>query len=283
MICTKSAWDISQKYEPYLPTYEETVEQITTNKNNILTVADSGGAKNKIYVSKLNTTNANGVTYTINNDGTVTANGTPSGTSPSYVVVAMPDGGTYKDFSEYCNGDYVLSGCPQGGNTSTYRMYITGSGYTKEDFGNGVELSATVVTPVYLIIYIYNGYTADNLTFKPMICTKSMWDVSHTYQPYARSNAELTAKEQVNENNISSLQDQFKRSATAINDTIADNAKSGVVYGQISLTGITDAWGALTTYVLNSEGNRAIQVLYTENRNLRRFKGSGGWEAWTGI
>ena len=91
------------------------------------------------------------------------------------------------------------------------------------------------------------------------------------------------AQIETNKNNISSLQDQFKRSATAINDTIADNAKSGVVYGQISLTGITDAWGALTTYVLNSEGNRAIQVLYTENRNLRRFKGSGGWGAWTDI
>ena len=56
--------------------------------------------KNKIYVDKLNTTYANGVTYTINNDGTVTVNGTPSGTSPSYVVAAMQDGSSYKDFSQ---------------------------------------------------------------------------------------------------------------------------------------------------------------------------------------
>lgn len=183
MICTKAVWDISHTYQPYaLPNTKITPE--------LIDLVDSG-AKNKIFVDKLNTTNANGVTYTINNDGTITANGTPSGTSPSYVVVATPDGSTYKNFSEFCNGDNVLSGCPSGGSSSTYRMYITGTGYAKEDFGNGIELSATSVSPLYLIIYIYNGYTANNLTFKPMICSKSAWDVSQKYVPYCPSNYEL--------------------------------------------------------------------------------------------
>ena len=175
------------------------VEQIEKNKNNISTanaelieLVDSG-AKNKIFVDKLNTTNANGVTYTINSDGTITVNGTPSGSSPSYAVVAMPDGSTYKNFAEFCNGDDILSGCPTGGSINTYRMYITGTGYTREDFGNGVELTDTSVSPLYLIIYIYNGYTVTNLTFKPMICSKSAWDVSQKYVPYAMTNAEITA------------------------------------------------------------------------------------------
>lgn len=168
-----------------------------TNENNISTaIAElidlvDNGAKNKIFVDRINTTNANGVTYTINNDGTITANGTPSGTSPSYVVAATLDGSTYKNFAEFCNGDNVLSGCPSGGSSSTYRMYITGTGYTREDFGTGVELTDTSVSPLYLILYIYNGYTADNLTFKPMICNKSAWDISQKYVPYVPTNAEL--------------------------------------------------------------------------------------------
>ena len=92
---------------------------------------------------------------------------------------------------------------------------------------------------------------------------------------------QLDYRTATNKTNISSIQDQFKRSATAINDTIANSATSGTLYGVISLSNITDAWGALNTYVMNSEGSRAIQVLFTENRNLRRFKGSGGWGAWT--
>lgn len=35
MLCTKAAWDVSQKFVPYRPTYEDTVEQVATNKNNI--------------------------------------------------------------------------------------------------------------------------------------------------------------------------------------------------------------------------------------------------------
>ena len=35
MICTKAAWDISQAYQLYRPTYEETVEQVAKNKNDI--------------------------------------------------------------------------------------------------------------------------------------------------------------------------------------------------------------------------------------------------------
>ena len=37
MICSKAAWDVSQKYVPYRPSYEETVEQVAENKTNILT------------------------------------------------------------------------------------------------------------------------------------------------------------------------------------------------------------------------------------------------------
>lgn len=38
MLCSKAAWDVSQKFVPYLPTYEDTVEQVAENENNILSL-----------------------------------------------------------------------------------------------------------------------------------------------------------------------------------------------------------------------------------------------------
>ena len=37
MVCEKSLWDVSQKFVPYRPSYDETVEQVAENKNNIST------------------------------------------------------------------------------------------------------------------------------------------------------------------------------------------------------------------------------------------------------
>ena len=172
------------------------VAQIETNKNNISSVLDSNGTKNKIKVEYINTSHANGVTYTVNSDGTVTANGTPASSDNSYVVVSITQNGTYEDFSSYCNGNNILSGCPTGGGMSTYRLYLAGTGesqsYLKQDYGSGVELTATSYNNIYLVFFVYYGYTANNLVFKPMICDKPLWDVSHTYKPYALSNVELT-------------------------------------------------------------------------------------------
>ena len=140
-----------------------------------------------------------------------------------------------------------------------------------------------------IIYYMYDGtywnFIANSLIYSNMAQSEASTGTSTTERYISAKVLSDTIDEKlvpVN-SNILTLQGQFKRSATAITDNIADNASSGTLYGQISLTDITDAWGALITYVLNSEGSRVIQLLYTENRNLRRFKGSGGWGAWADI
>lgn len=44
--------------------------------------------------------------------------------------------------------------------------------------------------------------TISNIVYKPMLCTKSKWNISTAYSPYAMTNIELTTKEQQNENDI---------------------------------------------------------------------------------
>ena len=47
-ICSKAAWDVSQKFVPYRPSYEETVEQVAENKNNISSLQQTIGDINSV-------------------------------------------------------------------------------------------------------------------------------------------------------------------------------------------------------------------------------------------
>ena len=85
---------------------------------------------------------------------------------------------------------------------------------------------------------------------------------------------------ETNKNNILTLENSKETSVRAsITDNIADNATSGTLYGLLSLTDFTDAWGVLYTYVLNAEGNRILQICETPNVRKKRFY-SGSWSAW---
>lgn len=172
-------------YEPYAPTnrelYETKTEQTETN------VIANLGAKNLLQYNGYGTGAENGVTYVINSDGTITVNGTPQGTSPSYIELKL--NGNAANAARFCDGNHILSGCPEGGSDSTYRMYAARSTYSRFDYGNGVLLTATTLTDVRLVIYIANGYTANNLVFKPMIRRAEITD--DTYVPYAPTNREL--------------------------------------------------------------------------------------------
>ena len=117
----------------------------------------------------------NGVTFTVNSDGSVTANGTASPEAKLEI---------YADNSSSCpyNG-YILSGCPSGGSDSKYDLRIsdvtTGS---IKDFGNGVTINVSDTGKWNVAIVIRNGQTVSNLTFKPMIRNASITDT--TYEPY---------------------------------------------------------------------------------------------------
>lgn len=145
------------------------------------------GAKNLLAYNGYGTGAENGVTYSINTDGTITVNGTPQGTSPSYIELKL--NGNAANVSRFCDGHHILSGCPAGGSDTTYRMYAARGGYSRFDYGDGVLLTETAQTDVRLVVYVANGYTANNLVFKPMIRPAEITD--DTFAPYAPTNREL--------------------------------------------------------------------------------------------
>lgn len=81
---------------------------------------------------------------------------------------------------------YILSGCPQGGSASTYRLNCTGVGY---DAGEGKEFTyGGGALDVYL--RVYSGQTISSpLHFAPMIRRAEITD--DTFAPYAPTNREL--------------------------------------------------------------------------------------------
>ncbi len=113
----------------------------------------------------------NGITYTINDDLTISASGTASGAS--FLVIN-------NSLSLDSNTNYIMTGCPSNGSTSTYslRLYAGGS-YTSET-GNGINFTFTNQTLVR--VNVSNGTTVNNTVFKPMIRLMSMTDDS--YEPY---------------------------------------------------------------------------------------------------
>lgn len=177
------------------------VAQIATNASNIseqgtaldedraalVEIVDSG-AKNLLKITATSGT-VSGVTYTVNADQTITFNGKAEDT----ISLDLPVPATVSGKS------YFVSGCPAGGATSsTYRQLIrdvTNQQNLGSDIGNGVVITfPNPIGNVVVRINIFPGYTANNLTFKPMICTKAAWDISQQYVPHRPSYDELIAR-----------------------------------------------------------------------------------------
>lgn len=127
-----------------------------------------GGGGENLLPSTGESETKNGITFTVNADGTVLVNGTATADVSFTVGVWIADGRTVR-----------FNGCPTGGSTSTYRMFCT---YIGSDTGNGTTFATpNVGSKCDATIRIYNGYTANNLLFKPMLSTKA----NAAYSPYS--------------------------------------------------------------------------------------------------
>ena len=121
-----------------------------------------GESENLLTVTATSQT-VNGVTFTVNADGSITANGTA--TANAVFILASNGSGFTPE-----NGKYILSGCPSGGGyTYDLRFWnYNGSNVSKFDTGNGAEVDFSNSGGSYNVaIVIFSGITANNLTFKP--------------------------------------------------------------------------------------------------------------------
>lgn len=124
----------------------------------------------------------NGVTFTVNSDGSVTCNTDENGATATAILNIRAQEITL------ASNNYILSGCPIGGDIyAKYKLdaQVYGDGIERwlADSGNGVNISSDKTITVKLTrIVIYTGQVCNNLTFYPMIRKADISD--DTYEPY---------------------------------------------------------------------------------------------------
>ncbi len=133
-----------------------------------------------LFENTAKTMTIHGVTFTVNQDKSVTVNGTASSDAVLYL-------GSFQlnNISE----NYVYCGTPLTGSDSTYYTEIIHKRYSgslssySKDYGNGSYINQSFFNYVDFNIKIIEGYTANNLIFYPMIYLPLYFKDS-TYVPY---------------------------------------------------------------------------------------------------
>ena len=155
----------------------------------IVSVADDGNlvvkSNGKNLLKNIATSQTiNGVTFTVNSDKSITANGTATTNTILVISEFMPD---------LPDGDLIFSGCPSGGSLSTYYMqYSNYVNYAYTDMGEGVHINKfdyRKYTTTICLIKIFSGVTVNNIIFKPMIRLASIDDA--TYEPHQATTATI--------------------------------------------------------------------------------------------
>lgn len=135
-----------------------------------------GYSKKNLLKNTATSTTNNGVTFIVNEDGSVTVNGTA--TSVIYFDIM-----NQKAISK---GKYIISGCPSNGSYNTYSFYaydlVNGINLGR-DYGEGREFNLVdTVQRVKATFMIAKDTTVENLTLYPMIRSAEITD--GTYEPY---------------------------------------------------------------------------------------------------
>ena len=123
-----------------------------------------------------------GITFTVNADGSVTANGTATDTAILTLVSSTSNPG----FRNALLGKQItLSGCPSGGSSKTYDLriyrYADANSYLM-DYGSGKTATFTnAELPFNIAILIRSGVKVNNLVFRPQI---ELGSTATTYEPY---------------------------------------------------------------------------------------------------
>ena len=116
----------------------------------------------------------NGVTFTVNADRSITANGTAT----TDVVFCFFDAHNTCLANDDNPMSVTLSGCPSGGSSTTY--FLTQRNYGFKDVGSGITFQTHFGMNSYAIT-IKSGTTVENLVFKPQL---ELGTTATEYEPY---------------------------------------------------------------------------------------------------
>lgn len=141
-------------YEPY-----QAQEYEVNLGKNIVQISEPGGS-------------SNGITWTMNADGTITVSGQATAqTSFKIADLYLQDGQTY-----------TLGGCPSGGSSSTYQLYTNVITPQFVDYGSGSTKTVSGVVSGGLYFIVRNGVDLSTpITIKPML---EMGATATSFAPY---------------------------------------------------------------------------------------------------
>ena len=196
MICSKAAWDVSQKFVPYRPPYEETVKQVAENENNILLnksaltdIINSGG-KNSFDISTI--TYATSVTVS---GTTMTMNDTDSKQYLNFMVQRYQNttaGSTIANLNCQTNTIYAVEFTKD----NTFNTLSMGHNGSQKDGKFRTDVSNLTDGVTYVIQFEVINCNKDygNFSWKNiMITPKSLYQISDDYDDYCPTLAELYA------------------------------------------------------------------------------------------
>lgn len=207
------------------------------------------GAKNFLE-TLIGSGTTQGITYTINADGSITLNGTCT----AWTNIKLDYIAGQKNIP---SGSYILNGSISGNNKFRLNTYVDGTKMAESENGN--EASFTIpstATEVYTRFEIDSTATFNNETFYPMIRLSSIED--DTYAPYAKTNRELTAENQT-----------LTQKTENINDVISENGAKNLLPIDLATlkaqnTASGSSWNGNTytwrdvSYTLNDDGTISV-------------------------
>ena len=170
--------DTVGEYEPYgvspSPDYPSEIENIK-GKN--------------LLPNNATSQTTNGVTFTANDDKSITVNGTSTAVTDLYIVGAANE---FVDLG-LPTGNYILNGCPVGGSTATHMLYAVQKRGDKvsyyQEFGNGLNINVEAGDTFRIFIRILSGKEVVNALYKPMLSKNG-----ENYVPYGNIQIVETGK-----------------------------------------------------------------------------------------
>lgn len=176
MICRVEDYEASTAY--VAPS--KTMAELTAKVAELIDV----GSKNLIDMRWMTSPQTiNGVQWTIDTtSGTVTGTRVSSNSNASTLYLLA--GENHADIP--VGYGMVLSGCPEGGSTSTYELQLAwkptnSTIYRENGDGNGLKIPAGTVR--YVACVMRSGQTG-TVTFNPMLCSEDDWSWSKNFVPH---------------------------------------------------------------------------------------------------
>jgi len=253
------------------PTPDTPVTVQTVTGNQEIKISKRNLLRSSLDILKANNTSGtwvnnkyvyNGVTFTYNDDGSITANGTAT----SYINFYINRSGTNYQSTTLTGGTYYFTSHETTGiYPNLYMQYrVNNTPYNVYGTGNNKERQVTFTgnKTIEAVIIISENETLNNLTFYPMIATKSGVD----YMPYQSKSYPITLGT-TELCKIDTYQDKiFKSSGKNL-------FSSEMEYGSISNTtgepGSATQTSIRTKYYIEVEPN--IQYTVSNNNNYSNY------------